>query len=78
MIGIMDRAEGMSTQGGPLGADVKATLFDNDISAKAIDFIYGLWGRDVRVENIIEVFEMLEDAHMNRRLSTYEYLSVRD
>lgn len=78
VIGIMDRAEGMSTQGGPLGADVKATLFDNDISAKAIDFIYGLGGRDVRVENIIEVFEMLEDAHMNRGLSTYEYLSVRD
>lgn len=78
VIGIMDRAEGMSTQGGPLGADVKAALFDNDISAKAIDFIYGLGGRDVRVENIIEVFEMLEDAHMNRGLSTYEYLSVRD
>lgn len=78
VIGIMDRAEGMSTQGGPLGADVKAALFDNDISAKAIDFIYGLGGRDVRVENIIEVFEMLEDAHMNRELSTYEYLSVRD
>ena len=78
VIGIMDRAEGMSSQGGPLGADVKSALFDNNISAKAMDFIYGLGGRDVRVENIIEVFEKLEDAYMSRNFSTYEYLSVRE
>lgn len=78
VIGIMDRAEGMSSQGGPLGADVKAALFDNDISIKAVDFIYGLGGRDVRVENILEVFENLEKASISRNFSTYEYLSVRD
>lgn len=78
VIGIMDRAEGMSTQGGPLGADIKVALFDNNISAKAMNFIYGLGGRDVRVENIIEVFDKLEDSHMRRDLPAYEYLSVRE
>ncbi len=78
VIGIMDRSEGMSSQGGPLGTDVKAALFDNNISTKAMNFIYGLGGRDVRVENIIEVFEKLENAYTLREFSTYEYLSVRN
>ena len=78
VIGIMDRSEGMSSQGGPLGTDVKAALFDNNISTKAMNFIYGLGGRDVRVENIIEVFEKLENAYTTREFLTYEYLSVRN
>lgn len=79
VIGIMDRAEGMSSQGGPLGADIKAALFDYKIDAKAVNFVYGLGGRDVRIENIIEVFDTLEEIYnTNSSDLSYRYLSVRD
>ena len=78
VVGIMDRAEGLSSQGGPLGADVKAALYDEGITPKAVNFIYGLGGRDVKGENIIEVFNKLEEVDKADKVdSKYCYLSVR-
>ena len=47
-VAVMDRAEGYTNHGGPLGADVMSALYRARSQALAVNYIYGLGGRDVR------------------------------
>ena len=58
-IAIMDRSEGYNAVGGPLGAEVTAALYHAKSQAEVINIMYGLSGRDVRVEDLEEVFDNL-------------------
>lgn len=79
VIAVMDRSEGFSAQGGPVCAEVKSALYDIDAKCKVINYVYGLGGRDVKVENIEEVYEALEEIEKTGNLGeTYRYLSVRE
>ena len=78
-VAIMDRAEGYTNHGGPLGADVMSALYRARSKALAVNYIYGLGGRDVRVEDMEGVFAALkqiaEDGHAGE---TYRYLGIRE
>lgn len=75
----MDRAEGYTNHGGPLGADVMAALFRAKSAAHAVNIIYGLGGRDVRVEDIEKVFadlqQIIDDDDAGE---TYRYMGIRE
>lgn len=78
-IAVMDRCEGFSAQGGPLGTEIKSALFNHCSTAKVINYIYGIGGRDVRVENIEEVYEALFNVIKSGNIGqAYRYLSLRD
>lgn len=78
-VAIMDRAEGYSNCGGPLGADVMSALYRAHSNALAVNYIYGLGGRDVRVEDMESIFDALkqivEDGDAGE---TYRYLGLRE
>lgn len=76
---VMDRAEGYTNHGGPLGADVMAALFRARSQALAVNYIYGLGGRDVRVEDMEQVFAALKQiAEDGDPGETYRYLGIRE
>ena len=78
-VAIMDRAESFSGCGGPLGAEVRGALSVAGSKAKTVNYIYGLGGRDVRVENLESVFEdMVKVAKTGDAGEPYRYLSVRE
>lgn len=58
-IAIMDRSEGYNAVGGPLGSEVTAALYHSKSQAEVVNIIYGLSGRDVRVEDLEAVFDNL-------------------
>ena len=60
VVGVMDRAESFGAVGGPLYLDLLAALQQYDVRAKAVDFIYGLGGRDVFPQDIESAFSMLQ------------------
>ena len=77
-VAIMDRAESLSSQGGPLGSEVMAALYRARSQALAVNYIYGLGGRDVRVDQAQEVFEQLEKiAAAGEVTDAYRYLGLR-
>ena len=79
VLAVMDRSEGFNAYGGPLGAEVKGALYCLEKGPKVVNYIYGLGGRDVRVENVEEVFNELEKIDNSGELGEeYRYLSVRD
>ena len=78
-VAVMDRAEGYSNHGGPLGADVMAALFRARSTALAANIIYGLGGRDVRVEDMEQVFEDLQTMIDQDDVGeTYRYMGLRE
>ena len=78
-VAVMDRAEGYSNHGGPLGADVMAALFRARSTALATNIIYGLGGRDVRVEDMEQVFEDLQVMiDQDDAGETYRYMGLRE
>ncbi len=78
-VAVMDRAESLSSQGGPLGSEVMAALYRARSQALAVNYIYGLGGRDVRVEHIEDVFAQLEQiAAAGEVTDAYRYLGLRE
>ena len=78
-VAIMDRAEGYTNHGGPLGSDVMAAMFRARSQAHAVNYIYGLGGRDVRVEDMAKVFADLKQIVADGDAGeTYRYLGIRE
>ena len=78
-VAIMDRAESFSSQGGPLGAEVISSLYKANNSSKAINYVYGLGGRDVTVDDMRKVFETLEEIDKSDEdFETYRFMGVRE
>ena len=59
-LAVMDRSEGYSGNGGPLGAEARMALYGRADGIKAINIVFGLGGRDARVDDFEAVFEELE------------------
>jgi len=58
-VAVMDKSEGFSANGGPLFAETRSALYDLKERPYLIDIVYGLGGRDVKTEDIKNVFGRL-------------------
>lgn len=81
-VAVLDKAEGFSACGGPLYADVCTALFRMGSSAFSMNYVYGLGGRDVKVEDIKVMYrELAREASAGRRAvehEAYRYYGVRE
>ena len=79
-LGVMDRAEGMSAVSGPLYPEVCAALYDLPGKKPVVqNYIYGLGGRDVTIEDIRCMFEeVLKSAAAGKKEYTLKYVGVRE
>lgn len=63
---------------GPLGSEVPAALFKNKIMIEAVNYIYGLAGRDFTIKDVKDVFAELEDMIENgKTVEQYQYIRLR-
>jgi len=53
---VLDRSEAMNTQAGPVATEIKAALYDAGIAKPMHNYIYGLGGREIYIEDIKNVF----------------------
>ena len=78
-IAIMDRCESYSGNGGPLGAELTSALYRAKSKAEIINVVYGLSGRDVKVEDFENLYGELADIAVNGVKDTqYRYLGLRE
>ena len=76
----MDKDDSFNAHCGPIYAETCAALYAKGVTApKGINYIYGLGGRDVRVDSICRVYDALEQiAATGETGETYRYLDVRE
>jgi len=78
-IAVLDRAEGMAGLGGPVYGEVRSALYDLDPRPLISGYVYGLGGRDIRIEEIAAVFhELKDDVQTRRRDQRCRYIGVRE
>ena len=77
-VAILDRCESYNTNGGVLGSEVTAALFQNKVMIDAVNYIYGLGGRDFTVEDAKGVFAELADIVENGApIEQFKYIGLR-
>lgn len=78
-VAVMDRSEAFSTNGGPVGAETMQAMYTAGCTAKAINIMYGIGGRDVTVEDMKGVYTtLMEIAETGETGPTYRYMGLRD
>jgi pyruvate ferredoxin oxidoreductase alpha subunit len=74
----MDKCDSFSAIGGPVFADVRNACYGLDNRPQIINYIYGLGGRDVRVEDFTLVYEKLDEiVKTGKTGEIYRHVGVR-
>lgn len=79
VVAVMDKCEGNSAAGGPLFQEVRSACYDLKDRPLMINYVYGLGGRDVRVNDIEYVYNELEKILVCKEVGeVYRHLGVRE
>lgn len=76
-VAIMDKTDSFSACGGPLGCEVRSALYQYGLQVPAVNYVYGLGGRDVRVDDFYHIFEQLEGIARGASAPMYAYIGQR-
>jgi pyruvate ferredoxin oxidoreductase alpha subunit len=77
-IAVMDRALSLNGAGGPLAIEVKAALYDEPERPYIWNYVAGLAGRDVTIENFVEMADGVEAAAADGLRAGYTMINVRE
>lgn len=77
-VALMDRTESYNDCCGPIGSEVTTALYRAKSDCLAVNYVYGLGGRDVKVEDMIGIYSELEKiAEAGEVTEPYRYMGVR-
>ncbi len=77
-IAILDRADSLNAAGGALFEDVTSAMYVNNIHVPAVNYVYGIGGRDTKADDIESVYGDLLEITKNEKIENpYRYLGLR-
>lgn len=75
---ILDRADSLNAAGGALFEDVTSAMYLNQVHVPAVNYVYGIGGRDTKADDIEAVYtDLLEIVKTNKIDNPYRYLGLR-
>jgi len=78
-IAVMDKTDSFNAAGGPLFTEITSALYGRADGIKVINYIYGLGGRDVKIDDIAKVYDRLLDIVKTGNVGeVYNYIGVRE
>ena len=79
-IAVLDRSDGLAGMGGPVFGEIRSALYDSEKRPLTVNYVYGLGGRDITLENITSVYNDLAGIVKSGKLpaSQVNYLGVRE
>lgn len=75
---VTDRACSFGGPGGPVFSEIKSAMYAEAQRPLMYNFIYGLGGRDVPVDDFVGMFEKVLGDTANHLADTYEFWGVRE
>ncbi len=77
-VAVLDRSEMFAGTSGPLGAEVRAALFQAKAKVEVVNYFYGLGGRDITVTDFEQLYEKLEKIAETHEIDDmYSYIGLR-
>jgi pyruvate ferredoxin oxidoreductase alpha subunit len=79
-VAVLDRHDSMNALASPLFQDIATALYHENERPFMHDFVYGLGGREVTVEDMLKAFNRLIDLYTGKatREKLVDYLQVRE
>jgi pyruvate ferredoxin oxidoreductase alpha subunit len=78
-VAVLDRSSSPGAFGAPLFTDIRNALYDYDRRPKIINYVFGLGGRDIKVEHFKEVAAKLEKIRKTGKVEEMcGYLNLRE
>lgn len=75
---VTDRAVSFGGPGGPVFSEIKSALYAEPVRPVIYDYIIGLGGRDVPVNDFTGMIQKIIADDANKAADTYEFLGVRE
>lgn len=76
---VVDRAHGFAGQGGPLYEEIQAAMYDTCPSVKLTNYVAGLGGRDITLDDVTQVYtEVMKVAETGKLKRSINYLGLRE
>lgn len=77
-VAVLDRADSLNAAGGALFEDVTSGMFVNNIHVPAVNYVYGIGGRDTKSDDIESVYnDLLDIVNTGKVENPYRYLGLR-
>ena len=77
-IAVLDKADSLNATGGALFEDVTSAMYVNNIHVPAVNYVYGIGGRDTKADDIESVYTDLAEIVKNGKIDNpYRYLGLR-
>jgi len=77
-VAILDKCDSTNGAGGPLYTEVTSALYAIGANVKAVNYVYGIGGRDVRADDIEKVYsDLAEVVASNKVDNPYRYLGLK-
>ncbi len=78
IVGVFDRSDSLSSQGGPVASEIKAALY-GETAMPVVNYIYGLGGRDMNEKLVEEIFlELFDAVEKKKQLAPLYYKGLRE
>lgn len=77
VLAVLDRAVSFGGPGGPVGAEIRSALYNEPDRPVVLDYLIGLGGRDMTVEDFIAIAEKAAKAEKKATKELYEFYGVR-
>ena len=77
-VAILDKADSLNAAGGALFQDVTSAMYVNKKQVPAVNYVYGIGGRDTRADEIEKVYnDLFEIVNKGEVKNPYRYLGLR-
>ena len=77
-VAVLDRADSLNAAGGALFEDITSGMYLNKNNVPTVNYVYGIGGRDTKIDDIISVFSDLEEIAKTGNIENpYRYLGLR-
>ena len=72
-VAILDKCDSVNGYSGPLFSEITSCMYTKGLNVKAINYIYGLGGYDVKMSDIEDVFNKLQNIANGEKINNTTY-----
>lgn len=78
-LAILDKCDSINGYAAPLFTEITSTMYTKGLTIPTINYIYGLGGVDIKIDDILEVFKKLNEISKTGKVDkTTYYLGIND
>ena len=77
-IAVLDKSDSLNSAGGAIYTDITSSLYVHNVHIPAINYVYGIGGRDTKADDIESVYKDLAYVAETKDIGIpYRYLGLR-